>query len=85
MSNAQTCIEQAKRDLKAFQSELSDVSGLEALNIDKGDFLSFADWFFDGFAVDFFVQSRIANAKKSVDKAILMVEQILSQLRLSLK
>ena len=84
MSNAQACIEQAKRDLKAFQSELSDVSGLEALNIDKGDFLSFADWFFDGFAVDFFVQSRIANAKKSVDKAILMVEQILSQLRLSL-
>ena len=66
MSNAQTCIEQAKRDLKAFQSELSDVSGLEALNIDKGDFLSFADWFFDGFVSDWMMQSRINKSREQV-------------------
>ena len=76
-------IDKAKRDLRTFQSELSDVSGLESLNIDKRDFLSFADWFFDGFAVDFLVQGRIAKAKKRVDEAILRVEQILSQLRVS--
>ena len=35
------------------------------LNIDTGDFLSFADYFFDGFVVDWVVQDRINNAKKT--------------------
>ena len=80
MRNAQACIDQAKRDLQAFQSELNDVTGIGSLDIGKDDFLSFADWFFDFFAVDFLVQSKIARAKDQVDEAICRVEQILKQL-----
>lgn len=43
--------------------------------------LSFADWFFDGFAVDWMVQSRINQAKEQVEEAIYRVERILSGLR----
>ena len=42
-------MEQAKYDLRNFSRELNDVNMVCNLNIDTGDFLSFADYFFDGF------------------------------------
>ena len=44
------------------------------------DFLSFADWFFDGFVVDWMVQDRINQASRQVAEAIRRVEGILRQL-----
>ena len=46
-----------------------------------GDFLSFADYFFDGFLADMMVQSRIREAQRQVNDAIYRVENILSRLR----
>ena len=46
-----------------------------------GDFLTFADFFFDGFLADVMVQSKINNAKKQVDEAIRRVEEVLVKLR----
>ena len=80
MSNAQTFIEQAKADLKKFSDELDDVHGLAQLDIDTDDFLNFADWFFDGFVVDFMVQDRINKAQGQVEEAIRRVENILHRL-----
>ena len=51
------------------------------LNINTGDFLSFADYFFDGFVVDWVVQDRINNAKRQVEEAIRRTESIVSQLQ----
>ena len=79
MNDAQRYMERAKRDLAAFSRELADVS--ETLNINTGDFLSFADYFFDGFVADMMVQSRIHDAQRQVDDAIYRVESILSRLR----
>ena len=79
MNDAQRYMERAKRDLAAFSRELADVS--ETLNINTGDFLSFADYFFDGFLADMMVQSRIHDAQRQVDDAIYRVESILSHLR----
>ena len=79
MNDAQRYMERAKRDLAAFSRELADVS--ETLNINSGDFLSFADYFFDGFVADMMVQSRIQDAQRQVDDAIYRVESILSRLR----
>ena len=79
MNDAQRYMERAKRDLAAFSRELADVS--ETLNINTGDFLSFADYFFDGFLADMMVQSRIRDAQRQVDDAIYRVESILSRLR----
>lgn len=79
MNDAQRYMERAKRDLAAFSRELADVS--ETLNINSGDFLTFADYFFDGFVADMMVQSRIRDAQRQVDDAIYRVESILSRLR----
>ena len=79
MNDAQRYMERAKRDLAAFSRELADVS--ETLNINSGDFLTFADYFFDGFLADMMVQSRIRDAQSQVDDAIYRVESILSRLR----
>ena len=79
MNDAQRYMDRAKRDLAAFSRELADVS--ETLNINSGDFLTFADYFFDGFVADMMVQSRIRDAQSQVDDAIYRVESILSRLR----
>ena len=70
----------AKYDLKNFSKELSDVNMVCHLDIKTGDFLSFADFFFDGFFVDWMVQDRINQASGQVEEAIRRVEGILRQI-----
>ena len=64
-----------------YSRELNDVNMACTLNIDTGDFLSFADYFFDGFIVDWVVQDRINNAKRQVEEAIRRTESIVNQLQ----
>ena len=61
--------------------ELNDVNMACNLNINTGDFLSFADYFFDGFVVDWMVQDRINNARHQVEEAIRRTEYIINQLQ----
>ena len=81
MDDAQNLMEIAKSDLKRFQKELKDVNIPLDLRMEVGSFLSFADFFFDGFVADYLVQSKIADAKEQVSDAIFRVEQILSELK----
>ncbi len=81
IDNARRDIEDAKRDLAAFRDELADIQDLQYVNIDIGGFLTFADFFFDGFLADFFVQSKIRDAQYKVSEAISRVEDILRALR----
>ena len=81
MSQAKQEMEQAKYDLRNFSKELNDVSMMCDLNIDTGNFLSFADYFFDGFVVDWMVQDRINTARRQVDEAIRRTESIVNQLQ----
>ena len=81
MDQAKRNMEQAKYDLRNFSRELNDVNMACNLNIDTGDFLSFADYFFDGFVVDWVVQDRINNAKRQVEEAIRRTESIVNQLQ----
>ena len=71
----------AKVDLRKFQQELNDVQGLDYINVDVGEFMAFADFFLDGFIVDFMVQQKIADARRQVNSAITRTEFLLSQLR----
>ena len=68
MDAAKQNMDQAKYELQNFSRELRDV-------------LSFADWFFDGFFVDWMVQDRINNARVQVAEAIRQVENILRRLQ----
>ena len=81
MDRASSYMETAKHDLRVFQRELKDVTVHADFQINVGDFLKFADFFFDGLVADYLVQSKIADAKKEVDKAIRQVEDILADLR----
>ena len=74
-------MEAAKTDLKRFQRELKDVNIPLDLRMEVGSFLSFADFFFDGFVADYLVQSKISEAKEQVSDAIIRVEQILNELK----
>ena len=74
-------MEAAKTDLKRFQRDLKDVNIPLDLRMEVGSFLSFADFFFDGFVADYLVQSKISEAKEQVSDAIIRVEQILNELR----
>lgn len=79
--SARKSVERAKRDFSVFQRELSDVQNIAGLDINIGDFLTFADFFFDGFVADVFVQSRINQARKRIDDAIVQTERVLRRLK----
>lgn len=81
MNDAESLVQQARNDLKRFQRELMDVDTIADFHIETGDFLSFADYFFDGLIVDWLVQTRINEAKQQVDTAIQKVEEALRKLR----
>lgn len=81
MKDADAVMQEARVALKRFQKELMDVENIPEFHIETGDFLSFADYFFDGFIADMMVQSRISDAKRQVDNAIRKVEYIMNQLR----
>lgn len=81
INNASRCVDDARRDLAYFRDELGDIHGIENMNIDVGGFLTFADFFFDGFVADIFVQSKIREGQRQVREAIQRVEDILGSLR----
>ena len=81
IDSARQSLNRAKADLNRFSKELSDVRDLQGLNIEIGDFLTFADFFFDGFLADIVVQSKIRQAQERIDDAIYRVEEVLRQLR----
>lgn len=51
------------------------------IHLNIGDFLTFADFFFDGLIADYMVQSHIHQTREQVNHAITQVERILSELR----
>ena len=81
IGDARSSLNQAKADLDRFGRELSDLRDIQGLDIEIGSFLTFADFFFDGFLADIMVQSKIRQAQGKVDDAIDRVEALLRQLR----
>ena len=77
VDDARYYVEQAQYDLEDFCRELKDVD-LPDVRIDG--FLTFADFFFDGFLADFLVQRRINEARSQLDRACRQVEDVLRQL-----
>ena len=80
MNNADALVQQARSALKRFQKELTDMENVAEFHIETGDFLSFADYFFDGIIADWLVQSRINEARTQVENARQKVMYIMGQL-----
>jgi len=81
IGDAKSSLNRAKADLDRFSRELSDVRDIQNLDIEIGDFLTFADFFFDGFLADIMVQSKIRQAQDRIDDAINRVETLLYRLK----
>ena len=81
MNDAEALVQQARSALKRFQKELTDVENVAEFHIETGDFLSFADYFFDGIIADWLMQSRINEARTQVENARQRVRYILEQLK----
>ena len=80
MNDAEELVQQARSDLQQFRKELADIETIADFHVETGDFLAFADYFFDSFLVDLLVQSKIRDAQKQVEDAIEKVENVLQQL-----
>ncbi len=80
MKDADELVQQARSALKRFQKELTDVENIPEFRIETGDFLTFADYFFDGIVADWLVQSRINDSRRQVENAIIKVNYIMEQL-----
>lgn len=81
MDQAAADMTSARYDLQRFQRELKDVCVTADMQLEVSDFLTFADFFFDGFVADYLVQSRIEEARAKVDRAIALVDGALRELR----
>lgn len=81
INNADTYIKEAQYKLERFYQELDDIGETFGTNLAVDDFLTFADWFFDGLIADFMVQSRINRMREEVDRMIARVGSVLARLR----
>lgn len=81
MGDASGYMEEAKRDLRAFERELRDVSLSLDAGLDTDGFLAFADMFMDNLVADYLVQRQISQAKKQVEEAERQVESIVAALK----
>ena len=81
MKDADTLVQQARSALKRFQKELMDVENIPDFRIETGDFLTFADYFFDGIVADWLVQSKINDARRQGENAIVKVNYVMGQLQ----
>jgi DNA repair exonuclease SbcCD ATPase subunit len=80
IDDAQNEINNAQYLIKRFHRELQDIGGEMNLSIEIGSFLTFADYFFDGFFSDLEVQSKIRDAQSKVSGAIYKVEKVIKNL-----
>ncbi len=80
MDKAEGYLEDARRALNSFRKELDDVDGMIDLSYNRTDLLTFADFFADGFLVDFLMQGRIKDAIRNVEDTIGQVTAIRNEL-----
>lgn len=85
MSDAQEYMSGMQKHMSLFARELKDVNTDVIADLEIDGFLGFADYFFDGFFVDWAVQSKIEGAQNKVYDTGLQVEKIIDSLKLQKK
>ncbi len=85
MNEAQSYMTDMQKWIGIFARELKDIDTTIEADLQLDSFLGFADYFFDGFFVDWAVQSKINSAKDKVHNICDEVQQILSKLSIEAK
>lgn len=80
INDAEDYLHDAQTHMRKFQKELLDVQEEAKLEVDISSLLMFADFFFDGFIVDFMVQGRINDALDETREQYDKVTEVLDKL-----
>ncbi|WP_042142860.1 hypothetical protein [Paucisalibacillus sp. EB02] len=80
MDDASNYIHIAQTRMREFQKELLDIGEMIEVDMDVSELLRFADFFFDGFIVDWMVQGRIQDSQGQVWDQLAKVEKIMDTL-----
>ncbi|MCM3760768.1 hypothetical protein M3212_08200 [Alkalihalobacillus oceani] len=80
VDEARSEIHHAQRALRHFEEELKDVNAYTDCTIEIDGFLTFADYFFDGFIVDWMVHGKIQDSLSQTTEMVYHVERILREL-----
>ena len=80
VNSAMEELEEVKKALWNFQRELQDINDCVGINIEIGNFLVFADFFFDNFLVDLMVQQKISEMQDQVVNTRINVNRVLKEL-----
>ncbi|GHU73933.1 hypothetical protein AGMMS49992_14030 [Clostridia bacterium] len=67
VDSVQSCLEAANPLLRQLGNELRQIGPVPELYVERGGFAEFADFFFDGFLADMFMQSKINQLRQQVD------------------
>lgn len=78
--DAERGLQDLQYKLKKFEKEINDVKMVEVQEITLGQFMSIADYFIDGFLVDFMVQSKINDSIRRVNECSNEIKSILRAL-----
>lgn len=78
--DAERELQQLQFRLKKFEKEINDVKIIEVQEVSLGQFMSLADYFIDGFLVDFMVQSKINDSLRRVNDCSNEIKNILHSL-----
>lgn len=80
INEARDAVHEAQKSLRRFERELYDVQRESRIQIDIGEMLTFADFFFDNIITDWIVQDRISTslqqAKDKKAKVIRLQEEL---------
>ena len=85
LDNAQHNVALLQSQLRRFRTELADVGGAASgMQVSIDGFMRFADYFFDGFFVDWMVLDRIQQSTEQVQSAYARIHSVLEGLNSSL-
>ena len=80
LDEAQESVEQLQIQLRRFKTELADVTIQADMQVNVDGLLRFADYFFDGFIMDWTVLDRISESQGQVQKTKTQIEDVLNTL-----
>lgn len=82
LDDARREVHLAQRALDRLSRETADVRGAKGvpLVVEIDSFARFADWFFDGLFIDWFVQTKIDESRKNVAATIARVREVRERL-----
>lgn len=81
LDDAKDDIHQVQRQLRHFQEELMDLKEHFHIDLEIGNMLTFADYFFDGLLVDWMVHGKINDAMEQTETMLYRTNETINRLQ----